>query len=106
MVSNAEQARDEALAKLDEVGGAFERAQVTLTKKEADTGRRESALQAALSRQERIAEAAQDETKKLSDALHDMGVAHRHLQRSLESASLKCEEETNNVSSQAIRRFV
>jgi hypothetical protein len=97
MVSNAEQARDEALAKLDEVGGACDRAQVALSKKEADAARRESTLQNALARQERIAAASQEEAKQLSESLHAMGVTHRQLQRQLESASLKCEEETSNL---------
>lgn len=97
MVSDAEQARDEALAKLDEVGSAYERTQLVLSKKEADTGRREATLQNALARQERIAAASQEEARKLTESLHSMGVTHRQLQRQLESTSLKCEEETANL---------
>lgn len=97
MVSNAEQARDEALAKLDEMASAYERTQVVLSKKEADTGRREATLQNALARQERIAAASQEEARKLTESLHSMGVTHRQLQRQLESTCLKCEEETANL---------
>lgn len=97
MVSNAEQARDEALAKLDDVASACERAQLALSRKEVEAGRREATLQNALARQERIAAASQEESKKLTESLHSMGVSHRQLQRQLESASLKCEEETANL---------
>ena len=97
MVSDAEQARDEALAKLDAVGSAFERVQLALSKKEADTGRREATLQNALARQERIAAASQEEARKLTESLHSMGVTHRQLQRQLESTIVKCEEETANL---------
>ena len=100
MVSAAEQERDGALARLDEVGGAFERAQVALSKKDAEAGRRESALQAALARQERSASAAQDEAAKLSAALHETGVAYRQLQRQLEQVSRGAEEESSGMKRQ------